>query len=111
MAKRKTKRKGKKVSVRCQRAKGGRTICRSTRTGRIVARKRTGTKRRRTTKSKARRRTGAYRGKLICPARKFGHPVKLAKGGRCYVKLKSGKTRFVRKVRPSKAGMNLAGRR
>jgi hypothetical protein len=112
MAKRKKKgRKGKgRPSCKRVRIKGHtKVICRSKRTGRIVRSSATGTRRRRKAgtrrKSSSRRRKSS--GNLICPSRSKGRKVHIAKGGGCYIKLKSGKARFVKKVRPSRARMRM----
>lgn len=101
------KRKG--ISCRRTRIKGHtKTICRSARTGKIVrspkGRSSGGSKRRASKRSSKR---SGYKGRLVCPSRHKGRKVHLAKGGGCYIKLKSGKARFVKKVRPSRARMRM----
>lgn len=112
MAKKRKRSSGRTTCKRVRIKGHSKTICRSKRTGRIVSsraasstrRKASGGKRRKSTRKGKRR---SYSGNLVCPSRWRGKPVRIGKGGRCFIKMQSGRTRFVKKVRPSRARMKL----
>lgn len=111
MAKKRKRSSGRTTCKRVRIKGHSKTICRSKRTGRIVSsraasstrRKASGGKRRKSTRKGKRR---SYSGNLVCPSRYKGRTVGIHKG-RCYIKLKSGRWRWVKKVRPSRARMKL----